>query len=397
MRVHAGAAGEEETRSGTDKLEQRNRELSILNAIAEALNREVDLDAALTTALTRVTELFHLQTGWVWLQHEETGMPYLAAAQNLPPALANDPTCFEGTCYCLDIYQLGRMGGATNIGVVTCTRLRELHDGTAGLRYHASIPLYHHDKKVGVLNVARTNWQELSADDLRLLSTVADLLSIAIERAQLFNQSARLGAVEERNRLAREIHDTLAQGLTGIALQLETADALLERDPIRARRAIQRALMLARTNLDEARRSVMDLRAAPLESRTLPDALSLLAREVEAQAALEIAFHVIGGQQPLPPYVEAGLYRIAQEALSNVVHHARARQATVELVSTPEQVELVIEDDGEGFDTDRLPERRFGLIGINERAKLLGGSLELCSVPGEGTTLRVTISLKAGA
>ncbi len=98
--------------------------------------------------------------------------------------------------------------------VVTCSRLKNLVDGTDGLRYHASIPLYAHGKQLGVLNVASTDWRELSQEDLQLLYTVGDLLGIAVERARLFARSAHLGALEERNRLARELHDTLAQGLT---------------------------------------------------------------------------------------------------------------------------------------------------------------------------------------
>mgnify|MGYP000153172670 CR=1 FL=1 len=382
------------TRSDTEKLQRRNRELSILNAIAEALNREVDLVQALSTALARVTELFELQTGWVWLLNEETGAPYLAASQNLPPALANDPTRFEGDCYCLETYQLGDLDGATNIRLITCTRLKELHDGTEGLRYHASVPLYHHDKKVGVLNVARTDWQELSPDDLRLLSTVGDLISIAIERAQLFARSVQLGAVEERNRLAREIHDTLAQGLTAIALHLETADALRDLDPARAQQAVRQALTLTRANLDEARRSVMDLRAAPLEGRTLPAALEALVQEHAAVGGFEALFESIGAPHPLPVRIEAGLYRIAQEALTNIVRHAQAKHVTLQLTLQPDNVELTIEDDGQGFDMRDMPEGRFGLIGLNERTRLLGGSLELDSSPGEGTFLTVSVPLK---
>jgi two-component system NarL family sensor kinase len=160
-----------------------------------------------------VAELLDLHTGWIWLLHEETGESYLAAAQNLPPALAGSPRRMEGTCYCLDTFRAGDLDGAANVNVVTCSRLWGLVDGTDGLRYHASIPLYAHGKKLGVLNVTSADWRELSAEDLRLLYTVGDLLSIAIERARLFAKSVQFGVLEERNRLAREIHDTLAQGL----------------------------------------------------------------------------------------------------------------------------------------------------------------------------------------
>lgn len=379
------------------KLQRRNRELSILNAIAEALNREVDVAQALTTALARVTELFDLRTGWVWLWNEESSTPYLAAAQNLPPGLANNPSKLEGSCYCLDTYQIGQLEGAANISFITCTRLKDLGEGSAGLRYHASIPLYHHDRKVGVLNVARPDWQELNDDDLRLLSTVGDLLSIALERAQLFNRSVQLGAVEERNRLAREIHDTLAQGLAAITLQLETADALLDADPQRAGNALRRALTLARANLDDARRSVMDLRAAPLEGRTLSEALQALTADVSTRSGTAVEFNGVGVQRPLPIRIEAGLYRIVQEALANVERHAEAKTACVHLTIVPEGITLTVEDDGQGFDMRTLPEGRFGLVGINERARLLGGTMQLYSEPGEGTTLSIHIPLEASA
>src|SRR5947209_19300565 len=142
------------TQSDTDKLQRRNRELSILNTIAEALNREIDLSQALRTTLAQVAELFDLHTSWIWLLHEDTNEPYLAAAQNLPPALADAPEHMEGSCYCLDTFQAGDLGGAANVNVITCSRLKGLIDGTDGLRYHASVPLYAHGKQLGVLNVA---------------------------------------------------------------------------------------------------------------------------------------------------------------------------------------------------------------------------------------------------
>jgi two-component system NarL family sensor kinase len=275
----------ERRESDTTKLQQRNRELSILNTIAEALNREVDLSQSIQAALAQVAELFDLQTGWIWLLDEENGAPYLAASQNLPPALANNPRRMAGGCYCLDSFRAGDLDGAANINVITCSRLNRLVNGTDGLRYHASIPLTAHDKPLGVLNVASADWREPTPDELRLLHTVGDLLSIAIERARLFGRSARLGAIEERNRLAREIHDTLAQSLAGIALRLETADALLDsgEDQARVRQTIQQALSLTRSSLEDARRSVMDLRAAVLEGRTLAEGLSALAADWPGQ------------------------------------------------------------------------------------------------------------------
>jgi two-component system NarL family sensor kinase len=381
------------TISEAEQLRRRNDELSILNSIAQALNRSLDLDEALNNALAQVADLLELHTGWVWLLKETDNQHYLAAAQNLPPGLVKHPQLMEGSCYCLDTFQAGDLEGAANVNVVTCSRLKKLVHDSNGLRYHASIPLYAHGKKLGVMNVASTDWRELSPEDLRLLYTIGDLLSIAIERARLYAKSAETGAVEERNRLAREIHDTLAQGLAGITLQLETADVLLEssQDVPRIRKTIEQALTLARASLEEARRSVLDLRAAPLEGRTLAQALRALAQESAAKGSLAIEFELVGGERPLPVRIEAGLYRMAQEALANVVQHAAAQRVTLGLTTLPDQVTLVVEDDGHGFDLAQTQRDRFGLIGLNERARLLGGTLQLHSSPGAGTRIEINV------
>ncbi|MCL4264926.1 MAG: GAF domain-containing sensor histidine kinase [Anaerolineae bacterium] len=374
--------------TNAEKLKRRNAELAILNSIAQALNRSVDLDEAVQTTLAQVAELLDLHTGWVWLLREN-GESYLAAAQNLPPALAQRPDKMAGSCYCLDTYRAGDLAGAANVNVVTCSRLQGLIDGADGLRYHASIPLYAHGRQMGVLNVASRNWRQLSAEDLQLLYTVGDMLGIAVERARLFGQQAALGALEERNRLAREIHDTLAQGLTAVSLQLESADALLEAgmEPAKVRQVVQHALALTRANLEEARRSVMDLRAAPLEEQSLVEALAALAE----QTAVPVDLLVQGGARPLPRRLETGLYRLAQEALQNVSRHAQAHRAVVKLLFMPDAVKLVVADDGVGFDPTAVPPDRFGLIGMNERVRLLNGRFHLQSAPGEGTHIEVSL------
>ncbi len=314
-----------ENLSDAEILRQRNRELSILNEIAQALNREVDLSQALHATLVKVADLLDLHTGWVWLIHPGAGEPYLAAAKDLPPGLANYPRGMEGWCYCLETYAAEDLAGAANVNVVTCSRLKNLVDGTDGLRNHASIPLFAQNRTLGVLNVSSPDWRELSAEDLRLLHTIGDLLSIAVERALLFERSLELGPADERNRLAREIHDTLAQGLAAITLKLETAEALLENtsQSENARSILNEALLLERASLDEARRSVLDLRAAPLEGRSLAEALTTLAASQD-DAQLEITCEMPESLPPLPGRVEAGLFRIAQEALTNIRSHAQA-------------------------------------------------------------------------
>ncbi len=383
--------------SQTDQLKQRNRELSILNAIARALNQSVDLDQALETALVKVAALLNLSTSWIWLMREDTGKPYLAAAQNLPPVLRDNPGKMGGWCYCLDTYQKGDLKGAANVNVVACSRLKGLVEGTDGLQYHASIPLYAHQKKVGVLNVGSAEWRELSKEDLRLLNTVGDLMSIAIERARLYGKSVEIGAADERFRLAREIHDTLGQNLAAILMRLETLDALLEDNADRKKlsETVRDAMVLARDNLEDARRAVLDLRAAPLENRTLTEALEALGQKIGDAATLDVRVKSVGGY-PLSVRIEASLYRMAQEALNNVAQHAEAKTVLIEWVSTPEYVQLRIEDDGRGFDPENVEEGRYGLVGLNERARLLGGSFAIESAPDRGTRLEIHIPLALG-
>jgi two-component system NarL family sensor kinase len=284
------------------------------------------------------------------------------------------------------------MAGAENISVITCTRLKGVIEDAEGLRFHSTIPLYAKEKKLGLLNVASTEWQELSEDDLHILHTVGDFLSIAIERARLFEQSAQLGMIEERNRLAREMHDTLAQGLTAIALQIEAIDVSLEsRDDLKdIRDLVKKALALTRSNLEDARRSVLDLRAAPLEGQSLVDALATLTDEYNEHFDFDVVY-AASETRSLPPYLEVGLYRIAQEALTNVARHAEARHVTLAIRMTPDTVHLSIEDDGCGFDSDLPLEGRYGLVGINERARIMGGEMKLFSSSKEGTRVEVVV------
>lgn len=387
-----------------------NRDLNVLYAIASHLNRKVDVREGLQEVLVQVTRLFGLQTGWVWLLNEN-GRPYLAAAQALPPYLADHPERMTGSCVCMDTFLSGSLTGASNIDVLRCSRLknaeRESDPSSWGLRFHASVPIYAGETRLGVLNVASEDWRELTRDELQLLYIIGDQIGLAIQRARLTNEhtraAAHLATIEERNRLAREIHDTLAQGLAAITLQLETADALTERRPERAHEAIRRALTLARANLEEARRSVIDLRAAPLQNRTLPEALQTLVQET-LQDGITIEYHYMPKDFPqLSLRLEAGIYRIAQEALANIKKHAEAEQVRILLSVEEDELCLYVEDNGRGFQVDEElnvqarfgePAGHFGLLGMSERVKLFGGTLCIDSTPGSGTCLAACVPLE---
>lgn len=406
--------------------QRRSYELSILNDVARTLNASVDLPTMMERALEKVVELLDLETGWVLLLDEDAGEPYLAAAQNLPPGLRREPERMEGGCYCLNSFCSGDLGDAANVGVVTCSRLRQLelaHGDTAGLRFHASIPLQVCDdgtgeatpenkeegdedpyvtfKRLGMLNVASPEWRQLTDDELELLRTIADILGVAIERARLHDRRLEAAQTKERNRLAREIHDTIAQDFSAIAFQLEAADTLLEQNGEleHIRSNVATGLDLAQEGLEKARRSVLDLRATPLEGHTIDEALAALAEEADATNAPDVVFEAAPATGSLPPAVGMGVYRIAQEALHNALHHAGAAHVVLRLGVDSDEVRLTVEDDGRGFDVDAVTEgrtsERFGLIGMRERAYLLDGTLHIESTIGTGTRITAEVPLPA--
>ena len=405
--------GSEASRGAGAVVLRRPDELRVLNAVAEALNSSSDVRQALERTLTLVASLLGLRTGWVWLLDPETQQFYSAAVQNLPPYLQEPVRMTGHSCWCIEEFRAGELT-PKNIDVIECSRLRPAVKKKAvhlthGLRYHASIPLYFQKKPLGIMNLTGPSWRRLSAGELRLLSTIAYQVGIAIERARLAEDSARLARTEERARIAREIHDTLAQGLTAIALHLEGALAQLEGSPRRARARLQRALEVSRESLEEARQSVLDLRAVPLAGKPLAEALTALGRRFTSETGVRVHVRADAGPRrpaaaldALPERVEAELLRIAQETLTNVRKHAGAEEVQITLGRTGRRVLLTIQDDGRGF-TPKAPSGRpgsrgrhgVGILGMRERARLLGGSLRVTSRPGRGTRIVAAVPLRA--
>jgi signal transduction histidine kinase len=233
---------------------------------------------------------------------------------------------------------------------------------------------------------------EFEHEDEELIVMLAAHAAIAIENARLYERSRELSIVEERNRLALELHDAVSQKLFGLVLSAEAVETLLERDPGEARAELERLRTLAQEAMDELRSLVFELRPAALESEGLATALRKHVRVLRRAHPAAIELQVVG-EPPREPALEREVFRIAQEALQNALRHADAARLDVRLDATNGRLVLSVEDDGAGFDPDAIEvrSRRLGLTSMEERARAVGGTLTIESRPGAGTTVRLEV------
>jgi signal transduction histidine kinase len=211
--------------------------------------------------------------------------------------------------------------------------------------------------------------------------------------------SAELAASRERNRLARDLHDTLAHSLAGLVVELEAVSTLFDLDAEAARGELKKAQELSRAGLNEARAAIRDLRESPAQDLGLGPALRQLANDLsERTGLLTHAEFVLSGPNPaLPPETANALYRIAQEALANVERHADATTVHLRLETSDDALRLTISDDGVGFEPGGATEGRYGLLGMRERADMMGTTLKVASQPGAGSQIIVELDLDSEA
>jgi signal transduction histidine kinase len=232
---------------------------------------------------------------------------------------------------------------------------------------------------------------EFDDEDQRLIETLAAHAAVAIENARLLERSRELSIVEERNRLARELHDAVSQKLFALVLSAESAATLLERDAAAAHDEVARLRTLAQDALEELRGLVFQLRPPSLEEEglaaTLRKHVDVLERVYDRDIELRLA-----GARPAPE-VEGEVFRIAQEALFNALRHSGADRIELRLQATDGRLTLSVADDGVGFDpaAPGVRSRRLGLTSMEERARRLGGRLAVVSQPGEGTTVTLEV------
>jgi len=201
-----------------------------------------------------------------------------------------------------------------------------------------------------------------------------------------------LAVTKERSRIAQELHDTLSHTLSGLSVQLETMKAYWDVDPVTARKRLDKSLVAIRSGLEETRRILMALRAKPLEDLGLSEAIQQMAQEAATHASIALDLVVADHLLSLSPNAEQCIFRVAQEAITNVVKHAKAKKLTVKLEFKENKVALMVQDDGIGFDiNDTSKDKHFGLTGMEERVEVAKGKLDIISQPGSGTTVQLTI------
>ncbi|MEE8443007.1 MAG: GAF domain-containing sensor histidine kinase, partial [Dehalococcoidia bacterium] len=267
-----------------------------------------------------------------------------------------------------------------------------------GLRSGISVPLWKGGVCFGSLNFTSFQVGKYGPEEIELAQEIANQVALAVLNAQYYQDAQRLAVAEERNRIAREIHDTLIQGFTGIILQLNAAELALREDSSAFLDHVGRAKDLAGTSLQEARRAINDMPPQALVGRSLEAALENEVGRFPDAAGHKASFALCGQRRDLPSELQVALFRVCQEALTNIRRHAEATEVWVELTFYPESVGLVVKDNGIGFDVDAVrasdTQTSFGLVGMERRVQVLGGTFTVGSQKGEGTQVDVKLPVQ---
>jgi signal transduction histidine kinase len=248
------------------------------------------------------------------------------------------------------------------------------------------------------LLVASRQQDGFSRADIQNYLTIAEQLGLSLENLKLIEQARETGIMQERQRLAGEIHDVLTQGFISIVTKLEMAEEKLDKSPGDVQPLLDQARQVARDNLAAARQMTWALRPDLQSGETLAAAIDKMTRHWSGQNGIPASFTVTGSSQSLHPDIETALLRTAREALNNIRKHARASQVALTLTYLDSLVALDVRDNGRGFQPESLPAASvaggFGLPSVREQAERLGGELTIESEPGQGTTIAVSIPVR---
>ena len=366
-------------------LERRTGQLRAINEMGRQISAMLQLESLLPQVAVSLRETFQYHAVRIILIDQDSGAFVVRAS-----SVANAGTPDQGSA---DAPSSGIVGLAAETGETQVTG-DVSPDGScvgaearAGKMAELAVPIKIAGRTVGVLHIESVQANPFDEVDLATATTLSDQLAVALENARLYEEAQQLATTQERQRLARELHDAVTQTLFSASLVAEVLPRLWEKDPAEGRRRLEEIRQLTRGALAEMRMLLLELRPEVLAETGLADLLERLKEATTGRAKLPV-FLSIEGRCTVPPYVQVAFYRIAQEALNNVIKHSRATEVRIDLSCHGESAQLNISDNGTGFDTGRST-GHLGLRIMGERAESCDASLRIESELGNGT--RVTV------
>ncbi|SEM18365.1 two-component system, NarL family, sensor kinase [Mesobacillus persicus] len=367
----------------------RYNEIAILKEIAELLNEGTDMKVVLSEVLTKLLNVTGLHTGWIFLI-DERGNHQLVAHESLPPALTsnNHHRMCQGDCWCVNRYHKRKLTKASNI--IECKRIEDAVAEKAGktcdLTHHATVPLGAGDERFGLLNVGSPNKAHFQPEELALLEAIAFQIGTSLKRIKLTQREQETALIAERNRLARDLHDSVNQLLFSLSLTARAGVEMSEEKEVK--QTFSYLQDLAQEALGEMKALIWQMRPQGLENGIIS---SLTGYADMLGLAVDIK---LNGVVCLSGRVEEALWRIGQEALANCKKHAQTSEVALMFHFSKESVLMIIEDKGCGFNYDpNLEIPSLGLKNMKARTEALDGSFCLTSAPGSGTKIEIHIPI----
>jgi PAS domain S-box-containing protein len=380
------------------RVEERTHELAVLHAITAVVNRSLDVHEVMDIALEKMLEAMDMDVGVAYeiVESNETAEPVpmmrMIAERGFTPGVMRPVSIVPLRGSMAERSARMERPLIWRVDDYPNELVREVLLGE-GLQQVVSVPLVVKGQMLGGIALVTRTPRLFTPEDLALLGAIGQQVAVAVENARLFQQAEQTAAMEERTRLARELHDSVTQSLYSVNLYAEAAARLLITGETKTAAEYLRELRdTAQEALREMRLLIFELRPLALEQHGLVAALQARLDAVEGRAGIQNELRV-EGEERVPQMIQEQLYHLAREALNNVLKHAKAQHVRVTLRFSAAEVTLEVKDDGAGFDLAQAKGGGMGLPGMSERVEKLGGTLAINSAPGQGTVVAVSLPL----
>lgn len=378
----------DELRQRDQALTRRNQDLALLNNIAGVLTASLKLDEILHKTLSLVMDFMEVESGEIFLLEEDKQTLRLVLHRGQAAEVFWTRNRFQ--------YGEGMIGIVAKTGEAAVSHdlahdMRYLRDAVvdAGFKQMACFPLTSSGNLVGVLSAVTRSSTPLNEQDIQVITAIGGWAGLAIENARLHNDARRLAVLEERDRIGMDLHDGIIQSIYGVGLILEHARLLATEEPDKSAERIQQAINSLNHTIRDIRSYILDLRPRQFGEENLMDGLRRLMMEFRVNTLAEA--NLSGSPEDLkdiPQSHALALFHICQEALANAAKHSHAKKVNVTVWTSPERVMLEIQDNGNGFEMEKMSMTLgHGLSNMFTRAHQVGGDVEISSVAGEGTSI----------